>query len=238
MATFRLGGSTLRNDRSRSPGVLGKGRKLCATCDGIVGSATRVCPHCDTTILAGKRGTNPTETFRTTSRRVEASTGKSSVSTPSPAATILGSAWSAETMTSWTRASSDGLITMEDTSDDDVDDEELARLEEKVTAARGALEEKSKSLREKLALSTAPTVNTSRVGVVAVVRGGLSADAGRQRRVLRARVRSRRAPTQVGAVPGLRRVEKPRRRSLGKPARNRDTKCSYEYPTASKDRQG
>ena len=32
------------------------------------------------------------------------------------------------------------------------------------SAARGALEEKSKSLREKLALSTAPIVNTSRVG--------------------------------------------------------------------------
>ena len=55
-----LGGSTLRD--GRSPGVLGKGRKLCATCDGIVGSATRVCPHCDTTILAGKRGTTTTTT--------------------------------------------------------------------------------------------------------------------------------------------------------------------------------
>jgi hypothetical protein len=154
-----LGGSTLRD--GRSPGVLGKGRKLCGTCDGIVGSATRVCPHCNVTILAGKRGTNSTE------NDVEARRGVNRKVVSLNA--VAGGYHPRVRLVSgdddvMDPGGTDGLITMEDTSDDDVDDEELARLEEKVTAARGALEEKSKSLREKLALSTAPIVNTSRVG--------------------------------------------------------------------------
>jgi hypothetical protein len=154
-----LGGSTLRD--GRSPGVLGKGRKLCGTCDGIVGSATRVCPHCNVTILAGKRGTNSTE------NDVEARRGVNRKVVSLNA--VAGGYHPRVRLVSgdddvMDPGGTDGLITMEDTSDDDVDDEELARLEEKVTAARGALEEKSKSLREKLALSTAPSVNTSRVG--------------------------------------------------------------------------
>jgi hypothetical protein len=160
-----LGGSTLRD--GRSPGVLGKGRKLCATCDGIVGSATRVCPHCDTTILAGKRGTTTTTTTtdfpddvemrRAVNRKVVSLNAVASGYNPR----VCLVSGDDDVMDPGVI---DGLGTMEDTSDDDVDDEELARLEEKVTAARGALEEKSKSLREKLALSTAPIVNTSRVG--------------------------------------------------------------------------
>ena len=153
--------STLQNDRSRSPGVLGKGRKLCGTCDGIVGSATRVCPHCNVTILAGKRGTNSTENDvearRVVNRKVVSLNAVASGYHPR----VRLVSGDDDVMDP---GGLDGLITMEDSSDDDVDDEELARLEEKVTAARGALEEKSKSLREKLALSTAPMVNTSKVG--------------------------------------------------------------------------
>ena len=155
-----LGGSTLRD--GRSPGVLGKGRKLCGTCDGIVGSATRVCPHCNVTILAGKRGTNSTENDvearRGVNRKVVSLNAVASGYHPR----VRVVSGDDDVMDP---GGMDGLITMEDSSDDDVDDEELVRLEEKVTAARGALEEKSKSLREKLALSTAPLVNTSKVGV-------------------------------------------------------------------------
>ena len=155
--------STLQNDRSRSPVSLGKGRKLCGTCNGIIGSATRVCPHCDTTILAGKRGTttnfpDDVEARRGVNRKVVRLNAVASGYHPR----VRLVSGDDDVMDPGV---SDGLITMEDSSDDDVDDEELARLEEKVTAARGALEEKSKSLQEKLALSTAPTVNTSKVGV-------------------------------------------------------------------------
>jgi hypothetical protein len=153
--------STLQNDRSRSPGSLGKGRKLCATCDGVVGSATRVCPHCNVTILAGKRGTNSTENDVEARRAVNRKVVSLNAVAGGYHPRVRVVSGDDDVMDPGV---TDGLGTMEDTSDDDVDDEELARLEEKVTAARGALEEKSKSLREKLALSTAPSVNTSRVG--------------------------------------------------------------------------